>query len=214
MGRGRAKRGSVPKQDVPDGCCAAKPVLARQGLTVSSACESGSLEQPIETGLGPARIAATAGGAVPRRAHRGGNRVPNAVNRIHHMGFVVHDLDATLRVWEQLFRVKAEVKENAELQVRLGSMVIGGVKFVFNESTAAGSRWDTFLKERGEGLEHIAFEVTDIDDACATARDLGLAIRFAEHKPMYGTLSNFIEQDGLGATIVELMEPVDSAVQA
>ena len=131
----------------------------------------------------------------------------NKVNRIHHMGFIVENLDETLRVWEQLFHTKAEIKVNDELQVRLGSMIIGGVKFVFNESTAPGSRWDTFLKNHGEGLEHIAFEVTDIDDACATAESLNLKVRFAEHKPMYDTLSNFIEKDGLHATIVELMEP-------
>lgn len=131
----------------------------------------------------------------------------NKVTRIHHMGFIVENLDETLRVWEKLFNVKAEIKVNPELQVRLGSMMIGGVKFVFNESTAPGSRWDLFLKEHGEGLEHIAFEVTDINDACATAAALNLKVRFAEHKPMYDTLSNFIEKDGLHATIVEFMEP-------
>jgi 4-hydroxyphenylpyruvate dioxygenase-like putative hemolysin len=133
--------------------------------------------------------------------------VSNKVTRIHHMGFIVENLDETLRVWEQLFHAKAEIKVNPDLQVRLGSMVIGGVKFVFNESTAPGSRWDTFLKTHGEGLEHIAFEVTDINDACATAKELALEVRFAEHKPMYDTLSNFIEKEGLHATIVELMEP-------
>lgn len=134
--------------------------------------------------------------------------MPNQITRIHHMGFIVEDLDKTLRVWETLFGTTAEVKENAELQVRLGSMMIGGIKFVFNESTAPGSRWDRFLKAQGEGLEHIAFEVTDIHEGCDTARSLDLKVRFAEHKPMYGTLSNFIEKDGLHATIVEFMEPV------
>lgn len=133
----------------------------------------------------------------------------NKVRRIHHIGFVVSNLDETLRVWEELFQIKAEIKENPDLQVRLGSMVVGGVKFVFNESTAPGSRWDRFLAARGEGVEHIALEVTGIDEACKTARALGLEVRFAEHKPMYGTLSNFIEKDGLHAVTVELMEPVE-----
>jgi methylmalonyl-CoA/ethylmalonyl-CoA epimerase len=137
--------------------------------------------------------------------------VSNQVTRIHHMGFIVKDLNQTLAVWETLFGTKAEIKENAELQVRLGSMMIGGVKFVFNESTTPGSRWDLFLQEQGEGLEHIAFEVTDINAGCETARSLDLKVRFAEHKPMYGTISNFIEKDGLHATIVEFMEPVGTA---
>ncbi|HYU78066.1 MAG TPA: VOC family protein [Vicinamibacterales bacterium] len=130
------------------------------------------------------------------------------VKRIHHMGFVVRNLDETLRVWESLFGVKAEIKVNPELHVRLGSMVIGGVKFVLNESTMPGSRWDRFLATNGEGLEHIALEVNDIDAMCETAKTLDLHVRFAEHKPMYDTISNFIEKDGLGATTIELMEPV------
>ena len=88
-------------------------------------------------------------------------------------------------------------------------MVIGGVKFVFNESTAPGSRWDRFLAANGEGVEHIALEVTGIDEACKAAKALGLDVRFSEHKPMYGTLSNFIEKNGLHAATVELMEPVE-----
>ena len=132
----------------------------------------------------------------------------NTITRIHHIGFVVSNLDETLRVWEGLLGIKAEVKENPDLQVRLGSMVVGGVKFVFNESTAPGSRWDRFLADNGEGVEHIALEVTDIDDACRTAKSLGLEVRFPEHKPMYGTLSNFIEKSGLHAATIEMMEPV------
>jgi methylmalonyl-CoA/ethylmalonyl-CoA epimerase len=131
----------------------------------------------------------------------------NKVTRIHHIGFVVSNLDETLRVWEGLFGIKAEIKENPDLQVRLGSMVIGGVKFVFNESTAPGSRWERFLAAHGEGVEHIALEVTRIDEACKAAKALGLEVRFAEHKPMYGTLSNFIEKEGLHAATIELMQP-------
>ena len=132
----------------------------------------------------------------------------NTITRIHHMGFVVKDLEETVRVWERLFGVKAQIKENPDLQVRLASMEIAGIKFVFNTSTAPGSRWEQFINEHGEGLEHVAFEVTDIEDGCRTARELGLRVRFAEHKPMYDTISNFIEQAGVHATTLEFMQPV------
>jgi len=137
----------------------------------------------------------------------------NEVTRIHHIGFVVSNLDQTLRVWEGLFGIRAEVKENPDLQVRLGSMTIGGVKFVFNESTAPGSRWERFLLANGEGVEHFALEVTNIDEGCRMAKALGLEVRFAEHKPMHGALSNFIEKDGLHAATIEMMEPTETKAE-
>jgi methylmalonyl-CoA/ethylmalonyl-CoA epimerase len=135
--------------------------------------------------------------------------VPHSqVTRIHHIGFVVDNLDETLRVWENVFGVKAEIKENPDLQVRLGSIVIGGVKLVFNASTAPGSRWDAFLRAHGEGVEHIALEVTDIDGVCRAAKSVDVGVRFSAHKPMYDTISNFLEKDGMHAATVEVMQPV------
>jgi methylmalonyl-CoA/ethylmalonyl-CoA epimerase len=127
------------------------------------------------------------------------------VKGINHLGFVVKDLDATLKQWEPLFGMKAEIKENPDLQVRLGAISLGNIKFVFNESTQAGSRWEKYLEANGEGLEHVAFEIDDIEAACEKARGSGLELRFEQHKPMHGLLTNFVE--GIHAVDVELMGP-------
>ena len=81
--------------------------------------------------------------------------------KINHLGFVVSDLDAALKAWEGLFGVKAKIKENPDLQVRLGSFEIGGISIVLNESTHPESRWAKYLEEHGPGLEHMAFEIED-----------------------------------------------------
>jgi len=131
------------------------------------------------------------------------------VKRIHHLGFVVSDLDETVRSWEALLGVKAVVNENPELKVRLASFTVAGIRFVFNESTEPGSRWEQFLQEHGEGLEHVALEVDNIDAACETARRAGLDIRFPQHKPIHGALSNFVEQGRLHGTTVEFIQPIE-----
>ena len=127
------------------------------------------------------------------------------VKKIHHLGFVVKNLNETLQVWEELFGIKAEIKENPDLQVRLGAIEIAGVKFVFNESTHPDSRWAKYLEENGEGLEHAAFEVDDIESAARTAKKAGLALRFKEHKAIHGLLTNFVE--GMHGADVEFMGP-------
>ena len=129
------------------------------------------------------------------------------VKRIHHLGFVVKNLDETLPIWEKLFGVKAEVKENPELQVRLGVIEIGGVRFVLNESTHPDSRWAKFLDEKGEGLEHIALEVDDLEAASQAAKEARLSLRFPEPKPIHGFLTNFVDQGDLHAATLEFMGP-------
>ena len=127
------------------------------------------------------------------------------VKKIHHLGFVVKNLDETLKAWEELFGVKAEIKENPDLQVRLGAIEIANVKFVFNESTHPDSRWAKYLEERGEGLEHVAFEVDDIELAMQAVEKAGLSLRFKKHKAIHGLVNNFIE--GMHGTDVEFMGP-------
>ena len=127
------------------------------------------------------------------------------VKGVHHLGFVVKDLDATLKKWEALFGVKASISENPDLQVRLGAISLGNVRFVFNESTQAGSRWEKYIEENGEGLEHVAFEIDDIYGGADQAKAAGLELRFPQHKPMHDLLTNFVE--GMIATDVEFMAP-------
>ncbi len=130
------------------------------------------------------------------------------VKKVHHLGFVVRDLDETLRAWEALFGLKAEIEVNEELNVRLGAFELAGIRFVFNESTQPGSRWDEYLKENGEGLEHAAFEVDCIETAAQAAREAGLPLRFAEHKEIHGLLTNFVGQQHAHATAIEFMGPI------
>jgi methylmalonyl-CoA/ethylmalonyl-CoA epimerase len=127
------------------------------------------------------------------------------VKGVHHLGFVVKDLDSTLKKWEALFGQKAKISVNPDLQVRLGSILLGNVKFVFNESTAPGSRWEKYIEKNGEGLEHIALEVDDIESATGAANKAGLELRFDKHKDIHGLLTNFVEN--MVATDVEFMGP-------
>ncbi len=129
------------------------------------------------------------------------------VKKVHHLGFVVRDLDETLKVWEGIFGVKAEIKVNPDLQVRLGAFNLAGIRFVFNESTHPDSRWASYLETNGEGLEHAAFEVDSIETATERTEAMGISLRFDEHKPLHGLLTNFIDESIAHGTAIEFMGP-------
>jgi len=131
------------------------------------------------------------------------------VKAIHHLGFVVGNVDETMRIWETLLGIKGEICNEDKEQIRYGSLVINGVRFSFTQSTSTDptDRYAKFLSKNGDGLEHVALEVSDIEEACQEARVLNLDVRFEEHKTMRTCKLNFIEKEKLHGTILELREP-------
>ena len=54
-------------------------------------------------------------------------------------------------------------------------------------------------------LEHVAFELEDIQSAVDAVSKAGLTLRFKDHNIIHDLLSNFVE--GMHGTDVEIMGP-------
>ena len=125
------------------------------------------------------------------------------VIRIHHLGFVVKDLAKSIKKWETLFGMRAQFGENPAIDVKFATLRLANIDIILNESTKPGSRWDKFIEEHGEGLEHIAFVVDDIKGATEKVIEMGLSLQYDKLQDIHELLANFVP--GMDATIVELM---------
>jgi len=86
------------------------------------------------------------------------------INKLEHIGIAVKDLQESLRPYQELLGLKLEETEELDVQgatTRVAFLPIGEVKVELVEA-ASGLAAD-FIKERGEGIHHLAFEVDDID---------------------------------------------------
>ena len=64
-----------------------------------------------------------------------------------------------------------------------------------------------FLAKRGPGLHHVAFAVTDIEQALAEARTAGVELIDAEPRiGMHGTRIAFLHPKSMGGVLTELVE--------
>ena len=130
------------------------------------------------------------------------------LNRIHHVGVAVIDLDESIRVYaaafggELLHRAVAE-KEGLEAAfIRTGA---GEVELM--AATREDSPIGKFLAKRGPGLHHIAYAVDDIEQALAQAKAAGLELIDAEPRPgMHGSLIAFLHPKSLGGVLTEFVE--------
>jgi methylmalonyl-CoA/ethylmalonyl-CoA epimerase len=65
-----------------------------------------------------------------------------------------------------------------------------------------------YLEKNGQGIQQVAFRVTDIDLACDRLREAGLRLIYdSPRRGTAGSRVNFVHPKDCGGVLVELVEP-------
>jgi len=128
-----------------------------------------------------------------------------AIQNLDHIGIVVHDLEATAAALERTLGLKLEEVENYQDVLRIGFLPLGPIDIELLEPTTDEGLNAEFLREHGEGVHHMAFAVEDLDASLAHALDQGAKLLLAPTIGARGRRIAFLEGEGLGGTIVELV---------
>jgi methylmalonyl-CoA epimerase len=100
------------------------------------------------------------------------------VTKIEHIGVVVKDLNKSLQRYTSLLDLKVEEIEEVKVENvvnRVAFLPIGETRIELVETTADTGIAAEFLKERGEGIHHIALEVEDLESVFNDLRSNGVA---------------------------------------
>src|SRR6478609_8854179 len=85
------------------------------------------------------------------------------MNKIEHLGIAVKDAAASIEVFNKLFNTTPYKTEPVESEnVNTIFYQVGPNKIELLEATHSDSAIAKFIEKKGEGIHHIAFEVTDI----------------------------------------------------
>lgn len=130
------------------------------------------------------------------------------VTRLHHVAYVVHDLDAALPVFTERYGLEVSIRELMPEQgveaVMLGAGE-GAVELIAPVDPECGVA--RYLEKRGEGLHHIALEVEDLAGALEEMRAQG--VELIDQEPRVGLGGHLIAfvhpRSGLGA-LTELVQ--------
>lgn len=86
------------------------------------------------------------------------------MNKIEHIGIAVKDIKASNKLFEKLFgKPQYKIEEVISEGVNTSFFKVGVNKIELLEATHEDSPIAKFIKTRGEGIHHIAFEVDDIE---------------------------------------------------
>ena len=131
------------------------------------------------------------------------------VNYIDHVGVAVKNIDTALAFFKKVFDVPdADIELMEDQGVRACLIEVGQTRLEWLEPTGSESGVGRFIERRGEGLHHLAFNVTDISGKLQTLQTLGVdlidqtpreglsgTIAFVHPRSVFGILTELVESD-------------------
>ncbi len=127
--------------------------------------------------------------------------------RIDHIGIAVNSIEEASKLYEALGLVSTGIEEVAEQKVKVCFFPCGDSEIELLESTSPDGPIAKHIEKRGEGIQHIAIRVENIEEAIADAKAKGL--RMIDETPRYGAGGAkiaFVHPKSTGGVLLELSQ--------
>jgi methylmalonyl-CoA epimerase len=129
------------------------------------------------------------------------------INYIDHIGVAVKDIRAALEFFQQMFGAPlAEIEELPDQGVRATLIQVGQTRLELLEPLNEDAPVGRFIQRRGEGLHHLAFNVTDLPGKLKILENEG--IELVDREPREGLSGSiaFIHPRSVFGILTELVE--------
>ena len=133
------------------------------------------------------------------------------MNKIEHIGIAVKDIQKSNAIFEKLFGA-THYKTEAVLTegVTTSFFKIGQNKIELLEATHPDSPIAKFIEKKGEGIHHIAFAVSNIEEEIERVKNEGF--KMIHEKPKKGAdnkLIAFLHPKSTNGVLIELCQDID-----
>jgi len=130
------------------------------------------------------------------------------IEKIDHIGIAVRSIEKTSELFSNILGLKVVGKEIVEEQkVKVAFLPLGDSELELLESTSPEGPIARFIEKKGEGIQHVAFRVDNIERALEKLKKEG--IRLIDEKPRYGAGGAkiaFLHPKGTNGILIELSE--------
>ena len=128
--------------------------------------------------------------------------------RIAHVGIAVKDLEAAVALYRDLLGFPfAGTEEVPEQKVKVAMFPVGESRVELLAATSPDSPIARHIEKKGEGIQHVAFAVDNLEQALAALKAKGVPL--LDEKPRVGAgghLIAFLHPKGTGGVLVELTQ--------
>ncbi|TSJ46614.1 methylmalonyl-CoA epimerase [Fluviicola chungangensis] len=130
------------------------------------------------------------------------------MNKIEHIGIAVKNLDEAIRTYTELLGTECYKTEAVESEgVKTAFFRVGESKIELLEASNETSPIAKFIEKKGEGIHHIAFDVTDIKQSMSDLAAKGFQL--LNDQPKNGAdnkLVAFLHPKSSNGVLVELCQ--------
>ena len=130
------------------------------------------------------------------------------MEKLEHIGIAVRSLEESNKLFARLLGTSPyKVEEVISEGVKTSFFQIGGVKIELLEATHDNSPIARFIEKKGEGIHHLAFEVTDIHESLKKYADQGFELIHTEPKTgADNKLIFFLHPKSTNGVLIELCQ--------
>ena len=131
------------------------------------------------------------------------------MKRVNHLGIIVNDLDGAVQSFTEHLGLELDHVEQYGDELDIAFLPCGETLVeLIKPRTNRGSNAE-YLEEHGPGIQHVAFEVDDLDAALAELSGHGVEPLSDGPLPGAGGMRiAFLDPRAFGGILVELCEPV------
>jgi methylmalonyl-CoA/ethylmalonyl-CoA epimerase len=128
--------------------------------------------------------------------------------KIDHIGIAAKSIDQVAPFWSMILGLPMAGRETVEEQKATTAFLpVGESELEILESTSPDSALAKFIESRGEGVQHIALRVDNIEEALRELKEKG--VRLIDEKPRRGAGGAkiaFIHPKSTNGVLLELSE--------
>ncbi len=132
------------------------------------------------------------------------------LSHIEHIGIAVKSIDETKKYYENVLGLECyAIEVVTDQKVKTAFFKVGETKLELLEATDPESPVAKFIQKRGEGIHHIAFATSNVNDALKSVEEKGLRtidktarkgaeglnIGFLHPKSTFGVLTEFCSKE-------------------
>ena len=130
------------------------------------------------------------------------------IGKINHIAIAVSNLEEALKLYTEVFGLKVKEIEVVEDQkVKTAVIPLGESRIELLESTDPEGPIARHIERRGEGLHHLALEVSNLQDTLEAVSKQGVPL--IDEKPRIGAGGHkiaFLHPRGTAKVLIELIE--------
>jgi len=143
--------------------------------------------------------------------------------KLHHVGVAVEDIDKTIEYFQSLGiatfqpeftidnRTITDFKQygkpvDAKTKIKIRMVQVGSVTLELLQPVEGESLQKEFLSSKGEGVDHIAFTVNDLNKETAKLVEKGIPVILSGKYPPMASSFAYFDTRKVGNVIIELMQ--------